>query len=1209
MSYTDYLPFCIKKRQVLDTDKPKYVNLAPTKRADDTRVYFEALNDAINDPDVYNIGLTGPYGSGKSSIIRSFMTKYDTKKVLNISLASFLTENKTTDNQNNKIQSTSDSVSKQEIERSILQQILYGTDANKLPFSRFKRIKTPKWYSIFISLFSATGIYTLYYLYTQKDSIFSQDYISYNGKTTYFDYNLLNIFMLIFGLIFLWKTTHYFYLKSFGVSLKSISLSDVVITPEVAEEASILNRHLDEIIYFFQSTAYDLVVIEDLDRFNNPDIFVTLREINGLINANSSIKRQIRFLYALRDDMFINTERTKFFEFIIPVIPIINHSNSIDKVLEQRQRLMLNEKINNQFLREVSRYLTDLRLIRNIFNEYIIYIENLEKDNKDVLDPNKLLAVLIYKNVLPRDFELLHQQNGIFYNVLSYCENLKLKLVDNYKSQISNLENKINLFEDQLPSDVNQLRDIYAMSLIKIYDNQYPYIIYNNERIHFTKISEHVKFDEIIQQDTIVCRNDYNSGNNITNVQKVLKEVDKNYSYEERKAILLEKNKDRLQITNKNIIKLKNKISNIHNGKINKLLLEDIETFNEMIDNSGSSKNLLKYLILEGYLDDSYYQYTSLYHKSGRLSSNDNIYLIKIRSFIAPEPDIPVDNPSAVIAEMRDTDFSQNFILNINLFDFLIENSSDYADKLQKAIHYISTNFEECQSFFNKYYISGRQIPALIMHLSTYWKDFASSAIKTENSSQHIANILAHSERHQLIDVLNSSGVITKYIDINISKILAHEILFKNNLLKELNIQIHDLESIILFNDVFTYIFENSLYEINMNNIKCIFEQKISNEQSNNLLDCNYTTILNFAPQFMINYINKNFYNYFYEILLNNEQNSNEKFDAISRVVNDTYIEFDDKKNFITMQNYRYKSINELPEKYHKIMLEFKLVDVSWSNLIDYINKETFEADTLLSYMKDSDVRNTLNNQQYSYNKSSNKISDFIYMNQGFNDDEYRGYLNIMPCYFHKFPDGALEDQKMILIDTRKVRLNEHSFKEVSNDFGLMVSLLSKNIDEYLNNKEKYQIDDAARTALLQKEINDNQKVQLIHDMSDETITNNNNVAGIIGSIFNRIQVEPQDYSSHFLGAIISNSSPVETQIALFNKFYKRLSRLEITEIIKHLPLPFSDIAIFGKTPRIPNNVANTIFAAWLKEREIISSYSTTFTKNDIKINTFKNSR
>ena len=55
------------------------------------------------------------------------------------------------------------------------------------------------------------------------------------------------------------------YIASFGISLKSISLKDIEITPKAATEESILNRHLDEIIYFFQSTQYDLVVIEDLE--------------------------------------------------------------------------------------------------------------------------------------------------------------------------------------------------------------------------------------------------------------------------------------------------------------------------------------------------------------------------------------------------------------------------------------------------------------------------------------------------------------------------------------------------------------------------------------------------------------------------------------------------------------------------------------------------------------------------------------------------------------------------------------------------------------------------------------------------------------------------------------------------------------------------------------------------------------------------------
>ena len=63
---------------------------------------------------------------------------------------------------------------------------------------------------------------------------------------------------------------------------------------------------------------------EDLDRLEDPSIFIHLRELNTLLNNYDGIKGRIVFVYAIRDDIFTDTDRTKFFEFIIPVIPIIN---------------------------------------------------------------------------------------------------------------------------------------------------------------------------------------------------------------------------------------------------------------------------------------------------------------------------------------------------------------------------------------------------------------------------------------------------------------------------------------------------------------------------------------------------------------------------------------------------------------------------------------------------------------------------------------------------------------------------------------------------------------------------------------------------------------------------------------------------------------------------------------------------------------------
>jgi hypothetical protein len=364
----------------------KFVDLAPTDEADKAGIYSEALVYAMSNMKVSNIALTGPYGSGKSSIIQSFVKKYQ-PRYLYISLAAFATEADSIDGK----------VDPQEIERSILQQMLFGPDANKLPLSRFKRIQSPSVWSWLTSLYLMLGSLALWYVFLQRESILAGNFFTPFELSNWF-----NVISFVFAIIFLWIALHHFYAASFGVSLKSISLKDIEIKPSAEDQESILNRHLDEIIYFFQCTDYDLVIIEDLDRFDNSEIFVTLREINALVNQNAGVKRTIKFLYALRDDMFVNTDRTKFFEFIVPVIPIINSSNSIDMVLEQGRRLKLDGRLDKQFLREVSRYLNDLRLIQNIFNEYAVYTGNLVSGEENILNSTKLLAIFLYNNVYPR---------------------------------------------------------------------------------------------------------------------------------------------------------------------------------------------------------------------------------------------------------------------------------------------------------------------------------------------------------------------------------------------------------------------------------------------------------------------------------------------------------------------------------------------------------------------------------------------------------------------------------------------------------------------------------------------------------------------------------------------------------------------------------------------------------------------------------------
>lgn len=112
--------------------------LTPNQNAEGIEAYTSALDFALDNKqqsNVKNIAVTGPYVSGKSSFLRSYENgRKDKHQFLNISLATFAAGNKAKVHHNEVKQQIGD------IERSIVQQMIYKVSAEKLPNSRFHRI-------------------------------------------------------------------------------------------------------------------------------------------------------------------------------------------------------------------------------------------------------------------------------------------------------------------------------------------------------------------------------------------------------------------------------------------------------------------------------------------------------------------------------------------------------------------------------------------------------------------------------------------------------------------------------------------------------------------------------------------------------------------------------------------------------------------------------------------------------------------------------------------------------------------------------------------------------------------------------------------------------------------------------------------------------------------------------------------------------------
>ena len=69
--------------------------------------------------------------------------------------------------------------------------------------------------------------------------------------------------------------------------------------------------------------------------------------------------------------------------------------------------------ISDKFLYDVSPYISNIRILDNICNEFRIYEPIIIRHQKLQLSREKLLALIIFKNLFPKDFVDLEKEKGI----------------------------------------------------------------------------------------------------------------------------------------------------------------------------------------------------------------------------------------------------------------------------------------------------------------------------------------------------------------------------------------------------------------------------------------------------------------------------------------------------------------------------------------------------------------------------------------------------------------------------------------------------------------------------------------------------------------------------------------------------------------------------------------------------------------------------
>lgn len=900
-----------------NNNKSIYTDFAPTDSLQGDEESIRALDWALHNPKITNIALTGPYGSGKSSVIASYCRLHPKCRAINISLATFDGNTwdkiyellKKPDNDwtqadihelktklEHGIQADLNEL-EDELERGILKQLFYKVNADRIPLSRYRKLHH---FSIIKYLLGVVAsiliaVAAAYLLLPETLSVLATNFVH---RFDSFISIVKLISSLVVAIIGISGVVRFIMTK---FTIKEISVGDASVQGEVISTDSVFNKNIDEILYFFERTRYDVVFIEDLDRFNTTSIFIKLREINKILNQYEIIKRRIVFVYAVKDDLFEKEiERTKFFDFVIPVIPVINSTNSGEKMREllgkgdrkDENREYPDHNISEKFITLVSPYISDMRILISIINEFWMYKRTLINGLKDQLNDECLLALIIYKNLYPQDFALLEAESG---NIKDAFENKKMAI----KHAQENLESTRKQLEYVQKDTLNSIKELKIIILSAILENKgiITRIVISGEAYSYSQLlSDDFSFDLLRKakinvyyiEEGYYYEQSMSAITDLEESSEVFKELFSRYD-----AQCALKNKQHEE-TLSEFEKIDRAIMRIKDNTLQQLI--ETNSIEDVLPRDVRKNDLLVFLLRHGYINESYADYINYFHP-GSISKEELNFILSVRNHNGFNDFVfTITHCDNVCERLFDYEFEQPETLNFDLLDFLL-NTPEQGNKLQRIIKQITNRTELSHNFIKGYIERNKnteQFIQIICHESHYiWEDIAyDEQLTNETKDKYFKMIIKNCAVEDIFEndyVLEDeeSSEIKKYFENDMDILLKLSdvpVLHLENLIDKLDLHFYKLNIDGVNLGILDFVIKGKYYILNSYMMQTIFSLK--KPESLDYLFCfNYHCVREFGCEELLDYIYEDFPSYIQDFVLNIESNTEEKQEDVEDII------------------------------------------------------------------------------------------------------------------------------------------------------------------------------------------------------------------------------------------------------------------------------------------------------------------------------------
>ncbi len=984
--------------------------LAPRKvmEGDEAFHSIEELEYAVAQPECLNIALTGNYGSGKSSVIHTFLSRIDEKKkVLKVSLSTFMQGD--------------DGEHENEVESKIFQYILYTSNARNTPQTGFRRIlhlsNKEAWRIVGqIALFLLSFIIVFEPVLLQIPAFYA---LYEKCLPEVWGHRIDRIADIFFTMIMAVLLCYWFVeliRRSSRIGIGRLKLKDFEI--EAKKDVSVFNQWLDEMLYFFKANEYDYVVFEDLDRLKEPQgLFLKFREINLMLNCSDYFKKKnktIRFIYAIRDDVFQEEMRTKCFDYIVPVVPKVDRFNAADYIVEHYQEVV--KDIDIKDIEGLTSYIGGMRELYNIMNEYMLYQQVVLKKQ---MSETKLLAIVIYKNLFPKDYAMAHRKKGCLASVFDNKTDFTSLLTKDDDDRISQLNDSIakaregvikirtaalgwlrnNLHVDLLYDEVG------AYTLEEVAEKDELYRKYEHDQFDKYRYTDNdergtqpynLRFRQII--NNLDPDNDYYES--ISAAEGQLNEL-----YESRNKVLRHKR----QIEDES---LKDIIRIIDNSEQSLKIIGEIckrsqeEDYKEQIP--AQLPSILHMFIRNGYIAADYSNYMSFSY-DGALTTSDKEYFHSVLQGTALEFDKKIDHPDGIIAKLQHENKIHHSILNYRMLEYLL--SVGKREDLDCFIEAARSN----PRFVTAYYREENHKDAFFQKLFSGWHHCIDAInAKADNQDREImlelffivapTNIpLNNKEIEQLNDLY-------PFLDARYGKFDQQKII---DLVNHYQLRFTKLvEPKAVTNVIFGYVVNNGRFDITTDNLRVIYGADFDVRS--------YSKIMEGGKE-IAGYLNQYIGETYAAIPVSDSQESES---AIRALVGFEALSVGELKPFVERQEQVLQEWGGIRKDCMPLFIKADKIKATWTNVKEAYTQMTEKKDMLdfvkrhvdeLAEQKANDVEMEL--QQWL-------LGD----NESLNDEQYG---KIAPCFDEQF----LVDDVKNLTDYRLSKLLMVNLIDYSEEF------------------------------------------------------------------------------------------------------------------------------------------------------------------------------